>query len=79
MPIPAHHRSDENDDDRHSSSLAGLVALLVVLVISLIIVRKLQVRHMLEECDLTLHPACEVTADQLRVSRLFDYAVAESR
>jgi hypothetical protein len=79
MPIPIRNRSDESDEDRRSSSLAGLVALLVVLVISLMIVRKLQVRHMLEECALAPHPACEVAADQLRVSRLFDRAFADSR
>jgi len=72
MPIPPRNRPDETDEDRRSSSLAGLAALLVVLVISLIIVRKLQVRHMFEECALAPHPACEVTADQLRVSHLFD-------
>jgi hypothetical protein len=55
------------------------VALLVVLVVSLVIVRKLQVRLILEECDLSLHPACEVTADRLRVSRLFDRASGDSR
>jgi hypothetical protein len=79
MPIPIRNRSDEDDEDRRSSSLAGLVVLLVVLVISLMIVRKLQVRQMLEECALAPHPACEVTADQLRVSRLFDRAMADNR
>jgi len=79
LPIPPRNRPYETDEDRHSASLIGLVALLVVLVISLAIVRKLQVRLILEECDLSLHPACEMTADQLRVSRLFDRVLADSR
>ena len=72
MPMPIRNRLDENDDDRHSSSLTGVVVVLVVLVTSLVIVRKLQVRSLLEECIMSQRPACEVTADQLRISRLLD-------
>ncbi len=59
-------------DDRRSSSLAGVIAVLLVLVISLVVVRKLQVRVLLEGCMQTQSPACEMTVDRLRVSRLLD-------
>ena len=63
---------DENDADRYSSSLTAVVAVLVVLIMSLVIVRELQVRSILRECRLVQRPACETAADQLRVSRLLD-------
>ena len=59
-------------DDRRSSSLAGVVAVLLVLVVSLVVMRKLQVRIVLEGCMQTQSPACAMTVDRLRVSRLIN-------
>jgi hypothetical protein len=68
----SHNRLDENDDDRHSSSLTESVMVLVVFATSSVIVRKLQVRYMHEECIMSQRPACEVTVNQVRISRLLD-------
>ena len=61
-----------DDDARLSTSLAGLAAVLLLLVLSMVVIRKLQVRCMLEACQMSGQPGCEYTADQLRVSRAFD-------
>lgn len=61
-----------DEDERSTRSIAGLAAVLFVVVISLVVIRKLQVRSMLEDCLLTQRPACEVALDRLRVSRAID-------
>lgn len=61
-----------DDDVRLTGSLAGLAAVLLLLVLSLVVVRKLQVRCLLEACLLSGQPACEETVARLRVSRLFE-------
>jgi len=61
-----------DDDARHTTSLAGLAAVLLLVVLSLVVVRKLQVRSMLEACAMSQAPGCETAADDLRVSRLVD-------
>ncbi len=67
--------TSDTGDDRLTSSLAGIVVVLLVLVVSLIVVRKLQVRVLLEGCMQTQSPACEMTADRPRVSRFLDHFV----
>lgn len=62
---------DDDDKARQTSSLAGVVAVLLIIVMSLFVIRKLQVRAMLEECLTSQRPGCELAVDRLRVSRLF--------
>jgi hypothetical protein len=69
----------ENDADRYSSGLAAVVAVLIVLVMSLVIVPKLKVLSILQECRLSQHSACETTVDRLRVSHLLDSVLADGR
>jgi hypothetical protein len=64
----------EGDDDganRRSTSLAGLAATLFIAVLALVIVRKLQVRCMVEECLFSGRPGCEHAIDRFRVSLMF--------
>ena len=75
----ARDRWFETDEDRQSSSLAAALALLVLVIVSLVVVRKLQVRSMLEECMLSQRPGCAATVDRLRVSVLIDGAVQTAR
>jgi hypothetical protein len=70
---------DENDADRYSSSLAAVIAVLIVLIMSLVIVRELQVYSILQKCRLSQRPACETTVDRLRVSHLLDSVLADGR
>ncbi len=79
MPSRAMHNRDTSDigGDRRTSSLAGVIAVLLVLVVSLVVVRKLQVRVLMEGCMQTQSPSCEMAADRLRVSRLFDRFAAQ--
>ncbi len=62
---------DQTDSNRPSVSLAGLAATLLIVVASLVIVRKLQVRCMLEDCLMSGRPGCEHSVDRLRVSLMF--------
>jgi hypothetical protein len=64
---------EQIEDDRLSMSLAGFAVVLVVVVVSLIVVRKLQVRTILEACLMAQRPACEAAVDPIRVSRLLDH------
>ena len=59
-------------DDCRTSSLAGMAMVLVIVIVSLVVVRKLQVRVLLEACMQAQNPGCELTVDRLRVSRLLD-------
>lgn len=61
-----------DDDARQTTSLAGLATVLLLVVLSLVVVRKLQVRSMLEACAMSQAPGCETAADDLRVSRIMD-------
>jgi len=61
-----------DDDARRTTSLAGLAAVLLLVVLSLVVVRKLQVRSMLEACAMSQAPRCETATDGLRVSRFMD-------
>ena len=62
---------DEADENRPSVSLAGLAVILLIVVASLIIVRKLQVRCLIEHCLMAGQPGCEHSVDRLRVSLMF--------
>ena len=55
---------------RHTASLAGFALVLGLLVLSLVVVRKLQVRIMLETCIATGQPGCFAAVNKLRVSQL---------
>jgi hypothetical protein len=59
------------DDDLRTASLAGLAVVLVILIVSLGVVRKLQVRVLLETCMQTQSTGCEQAVDRLRVSRIW--------
>jgi hypothetical protein len=59
-------------ETRHTVSLAGLAFILLLVVASTIVVRKLQVRCLLEACLLSGKPGCEQALDRLRVSRQFE-------
>ncbi len=61
----------ENAHDRRTNSLAGLAATLLIVVLSMVLVRKLQVRCMMESCAMSGHPGCAEEVDRLRVSRMF--------
>ncbi len=61
----------DDEGDRQSSSLAGLAFTLFVVVASLVVVRKLQVRIMLETCLMHAQTGCMVKIDRLRVTHLF--------
>jgi hypothetical protein len=64
-------RDDDDGANRRSASLAGLAAALFIVLVALVIVRKLQVRCMLEECLFSGRPGCEHAVDRLRVSLMF--------
>ncbi len=64
------HRAEDGADTR-TASLAGLAAVLFIAVLALVVVRKLQVRCLDEECRLSGQPGCEHALDRLRVSRMF--------
>jgi hypothetical protein len=57
---------------RQTTSLAGLAATLVIVVLSIVVIRKLQVRCMMETCAMSGRPGCTESVDRLRVSRLFN-------
>jgi hypothetical protein len=61
-----------DDADRLTASLTAAVAVLILVVVSLVIVRKLQVRVLLEECVMSQSPGCEAAIEHLRVSRMID-------
>ncbi len=65
-------RVPQGDDERQTSSLTGLLIVLALLVLSAVIVRKIQVRVMMEQCMMSQRPGCRFAADSLRVSRLVD-------
>ena len=64
------------DRDRQTASLAGAAAVLLLVIVSLVIVRKLQVRVLLEACLMSQSPGCEATIEHLRVSRMIDRMIA---
>ena len=64
--------SSEHEADRITNSLAGLAAVLLLVVLSLVVVRKLQVRSMMEACVMSQQPGCEGAVEHLRVSKLLD-------
>ncbi len=57
--------------NRITANLAGLAATLLVIVIALVVIRKLQVRCMLEECMMSGRPGGVEAVDRLRVSLMF--------
>lgn len=61
--------SDGGINNRRTASLAGLAVALLIIVGALLIVRKLQVRCLIENCILAGGTHCEHVADDLRVSR----------
>ncbi len=60
----------DNDGDRRGQSLAGLAMTLLLLVLCLVLVRKIQVRTMLESCEARQQTGCMVQIDKLRVSHI---------
>ena len=60
----------DEDGERQSSALAGLAMALVIVVVCLVLVRKLQVRSMLESCAASQQTGCMIAIDRLRVSHL---------
>jgi hypothetical protein len=54
---------------RRTMSLAGFAVTLAIVVLSLGIVRKLQVRCLIEDCVLAGGSQCQHVAEDLRVSR----------
>ena len=64
--------SPEHEADRITNSLAGLAAVLLILMLTLVVVRKLQVRSMMEACVMSQQPGCEGAIEHLRVSKLLD-------
>jgi len=63
---------DEYEAHRRTNSLAGLAAVLLLVVLALVVVRKLQVRFMMEACVMSQQLGCEVAVEHLRVSKLMD-------
>ncbi len=61
----------EDPHDRRTNSLAGLAATLLIVVLSMVLIRKLQVRCMMETCAMSGRPGCVEEVDRLRVSRMF--------
>jgi hypothetical protein len=59
----------DDDEMRQSMSLLGLAMTLFIVVSCLVLVRKLQVRTMLETCERSPQTGCMVKIDRLRVSR----------
>jgi hypothetical protein len=56
---------------RRTSSLAGFAITLAIVVLALGIVRKLQVRCLIEDCILAGGSECQHVGENLRVSRAF--------
>lgn len=65
-------QATSDDESRITRSLAGLAAVLLVVVLSLVVIRKLQVRCLLETCLTSGQPGCEESVARLRVSKLFE-------
>ena len=65
----------QGDAEKQTSSLVGLLIVLALLVISAVIVRKIQVRVMMEQCLMSQRPGCRLAADKLRVSHVLDRMV----
>ncbi len=67
-------RAASLDDEagHRTNSLASLAAVLFLVVLALVVTRKLQVRSMMEACDMSQQLGCEVAVEHLRVSKLID-------
>jgi len=63
-----------DEEGRCTNSLAGLAAVLLIVVLSAVVIRKLQVRCMLETCLISQQQGCEMAIDRLRVSRFMERA-----
>lgn len=63
---------DDDEVCHRTNSLAGLAAVLFLVVLTLVVMRKLQVRSMMEACDMSQQLGCEVAVDHLRISKLMD-------
>jgi len=63
--------NEQHAANRITASLAGLATTLLVIVIALVVIRKLQVRCLLEECMMSGQPGCVEAVDRLRVSLMF--------
>ena len=70
---------DDGVRARRSAGLAGFAATLLIIVLALVIVRKLQVRCILEECVMSGEPGCQHAADRLRVSRAMEGLLDDAR
>jgi hypothetical protein len=63
--------SDFDPGPRRSLSVAGLAATLLIVLISLVVMRKFQVRSMLESCAMSRQDGCVETVDRWRVAHFF--------
>lgn len=62
----------DDEASYRTNSLAGLATVLLLIVLALVVVRKLQVRSMMEACVMSQQLGCEVAVEHLRVSKLMD-------
>jgi hypothetical protein len=63
---------DQAEAWRQTSSLAALMLTLLIVVVSLVVIRELQIYAIVQDCLLTNRPGCMVEADRLSVSHAFD-------
>lgn len=68
-PLPD---EDQAEAWRQTSSLAALMLTLLIIVISLVVIRELQVYAIVQDCLLTNRPGCMAVADRLSVSHAFE-------
>jgi hypothetical protein len=64
--------SDDGATNRRTAGLAGFAVTLFIIVLALLIVRKLQVRCLIENCILAGGSGCQHVAENLRVSRALE-------
>ncbi len=62
---------DFDPGPRRSLSMAGLAATLLIVLISFVVMRKFQVRSMMESCAMSRQDGCVETVDRLRVGHFF--------
>jgi hypothetical protein len=71
--------SDDGATDRRTAGLAGFAVTLFIIVLALLIVRKLQVRCLIENCIMAGGSGCQHVAENLRVSRALEELTDNAR
>ena len=71
--------SDDGSHDRRAAALLGFVVTLLIIVLALLIIRKLQVRCLIEDCILAGGRSCQHVAENLRVSNTFETMADNAR